>query len=189
MYAGKRPAYAAVSGKKKQAKQAGSAFGGAGNSAHDQHGAACFLTKPAAAAVVSAPLVLVFSFMALSAFWRQAPEISETAKRFVEVRQGVPGLPLSPPVLPTKVASNKQYHVNEAVYASKVAWLMETSRANVTGEAISEVRLNQLYKQGRRSYFRHAADLEVRAKNRTGCLRADRVCIASMTACPSTLRR
>ena len=101
--------------------------------------------------------------MALSAFWRQAPEISETAKRFVEVRQGVPGQPLSPPVLPTSVPANKKYHVAEAVYASKVAWLMETSRANVTGDAISEVRLDQLYKQGRRSYFRHAADLEVRA--------------------------
>ena len=36
MYAGKRPAYAAVSGKKKQAKQAGSAFSGAGNSAKVQ---------------------------------------------------------------------------------------------------------------------------------------------------------
>jgi len=107
MYAGKRPANAAVSGKKKQAKQAGSAFGGAGNSAHDQHGAARFLTKPAAAAVVSGPLVLVFTFMALSAFWRQAPEISETAKRFVEVRQGVGGQPLSPPVLPTSVPSSR----------------------------------------------------------------------------------
>ena len=189
MYAGKRPANAAVSGKKKQAKQAGSAFGGAGNSAHDQHGAARFLTKPAAAAVVSGPVVLVFTFMALSSFWKQAPEISETAKRFVEVRQGVPGLPLSPPVLPTSVPSNKKYHVEQAVYASKVAWLMETSRANVTGEAICEVRLNQLYQQGRRTYLRHTADMEVRAKNRTGCLRADRVCIASMTACPSTLRR
>ena len=163
MYAGKRPAYAAVSGKKKQAKQAGSAFAGAGNSAHDQHGAARFLTKPSAAAVVSGPLVLVFTFMALSAFWKQAPEISETAKRFVDVRQGVVGQPLSPPVLPTKVASNKKYHVDEAVWASKVAWLMESKRANVTGDAISGVRLNQLYQQGRRSYLRHAANLEVRA--------------------------
>ena len=168
---------AAHSGKKKQAKQAGSAFAGAGNSVHEQDGAARFLTKPSAAAVLSGPLVLIFTFMAVSAFWKQAPPISETAKRFVDVRQGVVGQPLSPPVLPTKVASNKQYHVNEAVYASKVAWLMETSRANVTGEAISEVRLNQLYKQGRRSYFRHAADLEVRAKNRTGCLTAGRVCM------------
>merc|ERR1711865_277327 len=97
MYAGKRPAYAAVSGKKKQAKQAGSAFGGAGNSAQKQDGAARFLTKPSAAAVVSSPLVLVFTFMALSAFWKQAPEISETAKRFVDVRQGVVGQPLSLP--------------------------------------------------------------------------------------------
>ena len=177
MYAGKRPAYAAVSGKKKQAKQAGPAFAGAGNSAHEQHGAARFLTKMSAAAVVSSPLVLVFTFMALSAFWKQAPEISETAKRFVDVRQAVVGQPLSPPVLPTSVPSNKKYHVDEAVWASKVAWLMESSRSNVTGDALSDVRLNQLYQQGRRSYLRHIAHLEVRAKNRTGCLRAGRVCM------------
>ena len=42
-------------------------------------------------------MVLIFTFMALSAFWKQAPEISETAKRFVDVRQGVVGQPLSPP--------------------------------------------------------------------------------------------
>ena len=52
MYAGKRPGGAAVSGKKKQAKQAGSAFSGAGNSVHEQDGAARFLTKPSAAAVL-----------------------------------------------------------------------------------------------------------------------------------------
>ena len=132
MYAGKRPAYAAVSGKKKQAKQAGSAFAGAGNSAQKQDGAARFLTKSSAAAVVSGPLVVVFTCMALAAYWKQAPEISETAKRFVDVRQGVVGQPLSPPMLPTSVPSQKKYHVDEAVWASKVAWLMETSRANVT---------------------------------------------------------
>ena len=136
-----------------------------------------FLTKSSAAAVISSPLVLIFTFLAVSAFWKQAPAISEAAKGLVEVRQGVPGLPLSPPVLPTSVPSNKKYHVEQAVYASKVAWLMETSRSNVTGEALSEVRLNQLYKQGRRSYTRHIADLEVRAKNRIGCLRAGRVCM------------
>ena len=177
MYAGKRPACAAVSGKKKQAKQAGSAFADAGNSAQKQDGAARFLTKSSAAAVVSSPLVLVFTFMALAAFWKQAPEISETAKRYVDVRQAVVGQPLAPPVLPTSVPSNKKYHVDQAVYASKVAWLMETSRSNVTGDALSNVRLNQLYQQGRRSYLRHTADLEVRAKNRTGCLRAGRVCM------------
>ena len=122
-------------------------------------------------------MVLIFTFMALSAFWKQAPEISETAKRFVDVRQAVVGQPLSPPVLPTKVPSNKKYHVDQAVWASKVAWLMESSRSNVTGDALSDVRLNQLYQQGRRSYLRHTADLEVRAKNRTGCLRAGRVCM------------
>ena len=100
-----------------------------------------------------------------------------SAKRFVDVRQAVVGQPLSPPVLPTSVPSNKKYHVDEAVYASKVAWLMESSRANVTGDALSDVRLDQLYKQGRRSYFRHTANMEVRAKNRTACLTAGRVCM------------
>jgi len=100
--------------------------------------------------------------MALAAYWKQAPEISETAKRFVDVRQGVVGQPLSPPMLPTKVPSQKKYHVDEAVWASKVAWLMESKRANVTGDAISGVRLNQLYQQGRRSYLKHAADLEMK---------------------------
>ena len=118
-----------------------------------------------------------FGQLAGSAFWKQVPEISETAKRFVDVRQAVVGQPLSPPVLPTSVPSNKKYHVDEAVWASKVAWLMESSRSNVTGDALSDVRLNQLYQQGRRSYLRHTADLEVRAKNRTGCLRAGRVCM------------
>ena len=82
--------------------------------------------------------------------------------------------------------SNKKYHVDEAVWASKVAWLMESNRANVTGEAISEVRLNQLYQQGRRSYLRHAADMEVRAKNRTGCLldlREDLGCVEKRKSC------
>ena len=55
-------------------------------------------------------------------------------------------------MLPTSVPSHKKYHVDEAVWASKVAWLMESNRANVTGEALSKVRLNQLYQQGRRSY-------------------------------------
>jgi len=74
----------------------------------------------------------------------------------------VVGQPLSPPVLPTSVPSNKKYYVDQAVYASKVAWLMESSRANVTGDALSNVRLDQLYKQGRRSYFRHAANMEMK---------------------------
>ena len=63
MYAGKRSGGAAVSGKKKQAKQAGSAFAGAGNSVHQQDGAARFLTKSSAAAVISSPLVIIFTFL------------------------------------------------------------------------------------------------------------------------------
>ena len=46
MYAGKRSGGAAVSGKKKQAKQAGSDFAGAGNSVHQQDGYAISRPRP-----------------------------------------------------------------------------------------------------------------------------------------------
>ena len=68
-------------------------------------------------------------------------------------------------------------HVDQAVWATKVAWLMESKRVNVTGEDISDERLNQLYLSGRNSYSRHATNPEVRANNRTGCFRAERVCM------------
>ena len=67
--------------------------------------------------------------------------------------------------------------VDQAVRASKVVWLIESKRVNVTGEDISDERLKQLYLAGRKSYSRHATNPTVRAKNRTGCLRAERVCM------------
>ena len=84
---------AAHSGKKKQAKQAGSAFAGAGNSVHEQDGAARFLTKPSAAAVLSGPLVLIFThfhgpFRLLEA---SAPNIgNREAVRRCQARRGWP---------------------------------------------------------------------------------------------------
>ena len=67
--------------------------------------------------------------------------------------------------------------VDQAVRATKVAWLLESKRVNVTGEDISDERLKQLYLSGRKSFSRHATNLEVRVKNRTGCLHAERVCM------------
>jgi len=147
----------------------------AGKSVDVQDGAALFLPK-APAALLSGPLIAAFTFMAVMAFWKQAPEVSETAK-LVYVQQGVPGQPLPPPALPKSVPSHMKSHVDQAVWATKVAWLMESKRVNVTGEDISDERLNQLYLSGRNSYSRHATNPEVRANNRTGCFRAGRVCM------------
>ena len=72
--------------------------------------------------------------MAIMAYWKQAPEVSESAKRFVDVQQCVPGQPLPPPSLPSSIPLNMKSDVNQAVRATKVAWLLESKRVNVTGE-------------------------------------------------------
>ena len=59
----------------------------------------CRAASMALRALCSAHPSLVFTFMAVMAFWKQAPEVSETAKRFVDVQQGVPSQPLPPPAL------------------------------------------------------------------------------------------
>ena len=65
--------------------------------------------------------------------------------------------------------------VGQTVRATKIAWLLESKRANETGEDISDERLKRIYLSGRQSFSRHAKHPEVRVKNRTGCLRAERV--------------
>ena len=62
-----------------------------------------------------------------------------------------------------------------------IAWLLESKRANVTGEDISDERLKRLYLSGKQSFSRHAKNPEVRVKNRTGCLRAERVRILQVS--------
>merc|ERR1711865_706324 len=92
-----------------------------------------------------------------------------------DVQQCVPGQPLPPPSLPSSIPLNMKSDVNQAVRATKVAWLLESKRVNVTGEDISDERLKRLFLSGRQSFSRHATNPEVRVKNRTGCLRAERV--------------
>ena len=65
--------------------------------------------------------------------------------------------------------------VGQTVRAAKIAWLLESNRANETGEDISDERLKRIYLSGKQSFLRHAKNPEVRVKNRTGCLRAERV--------------
>ena len=52
---------------------------------------------------------------------------------------------------------HKTSEVGQTVRATKVAWLLESRRANATGEDISDERLKRLYLSGRQSFLRHAA--------------------------------
>ena len=153
-------------GKKKQAKHTGSPAARASKAVPVQPGAAVFLPK-APAAVFSAPVIVAFTFMAVMSYWKLSPELSETSKRFVDVQQGVPGEPLPPPALPKSVPLHIKGPVDAAVRSAKIAWLKECKRADVTGEDISDQRLNHLYKEGRRWYSRHASNPEVRATDGT----------------------
>ena len=155
-----------MSGKKKQAKHTGSPAARASKAVPVQPGAAVFLPK-APAAVFSGPVIVAFTFMAVMGYWKLTPEVSETTRRFVNVQQGVPGQPLPPPALPSKVPLHIKGFVDQAVRSAKIAWLKECNRADVTGHDISDERLNHLYKEGRRWYSRHASNPEVRATDGT----------------------
>ena len=172
-YANKRTGGAA-SGKNKQAKHTGPAAARAGKSVDVQDGKSRFFQKPPAA-LLCTPLIVVWTTLAVLAYWRLAPGVSESAKRFVDVQQCMPGELLPPPSLPTRVPSNVTSEVGQTVRAAKIAWLLESNRADATGEEISDERLKQIYLSGKKSFLRHAANSEVRVKNRTGCLRAERV--------------
>ena len=63
-------------------------------------------------------------------------------------------------------------HVDQAVRASKMAWLMESKRVSITGEDISDERLKQLYLAGRKSYLRHATNPE--------CVRRIEPCVSGL---------
>eukprot|EP00964_Phaeocystis_antarctica_P002006 scaffold1048_cov115-Phaeocystis_antarctica.AAC.1 len=62
------------------------------------------------------------------AYWRLSPEVSESAKRFEDVQQCVPGQPLPPPSLPSSVPLHMTSEVGHAVRAMKVAWLLESNK-------------------------------------------------------------
>jgi len=51
--------------------------------------------------------------------------------------------------------------VDLACRAVKVAWLLEAKRADLRGEEVSLVRLNDAYRRGRQWYARHADNPEV----------------------------
>ena len=165
---------AAASGKIKQAKHTGPAAARASKSVDVQDGKSRFIQK-APAVLLSGPLIVVWTTLAVLAYWRMSPGVSESAKRFVDVQQCMPGELLPPPALPSSVSLHMTSEVGQTVRAAKIAWLLESNRANETGEDISDERLKQMYLSGRKSFLRHAANPEVRVNNRTGCRRVERV--------------
>ena len=94
------------------------------------------------------------------------------ASKSVDVQDGKSRFIQKAPLLCS--ADPLKSEVNHTVRATKVAWLLESNRANESGEDISDEQLKQLYLSGRKSFLRHAANPEVRAKNRTGCRPAPR---------------
>jgi len=64
-------------------------------------------------------------------------------------------------MLPSSVPSHTKCFVDQAARAVKTAWLIESQRANYTGEEISDEQLNKTYRQGRRWYSRHTTTPEV----------------------------
>ena len=101
MFAKKRTGGAAASGKNKQAKHTGPAAARVGKSVDVQDGKSRFFQKPPAA-LLCTPFVVVWTTLAVLAYWRLAPGVSESAKRFVDVQQCMPGELLPPPSLPSR---------------------------------------------------------------------------------------
>ena len=94
-------------------------------------------------------------------YWRQVSPVSEAARSLVDIRTVEPGTCPPPPMLPSSVPSHTKCFVEQAARAVKTAWLIESQRANYTGEEISDEQLNKTYKRGREWFAKHAATPEV----------------------------
>jgi len=117
------------------------------------------------------------TFLSVAGYWRQVPNVPEAVKAFVDVQQASPSFAPPPPALPGRVPLDVKGPVDLACRAAKQAWLIEAKRAQFTGEEVSDERLNNLYKQGRKWYARHADNTDVRPPRRT-----------LTSSCPRTMR-
>ena len=111
--------------------------------------------------MATTPFVIVFTVLSVLGYWNQIPDVSETVKSFVDVQESAPGFNAPPPMLPTKVPFHLKGHVDQACRAAKTAWLIESKRADFTGQEVSDVQLNKFYRRGREWYARHASNPEV----------------------------
>ena len=111
--------------------------------------------------MATTPIVIVFTVLSVLGYWKQIPDVSETVKSFVDVQESPPGFTAPPPTLPKSVPYHLKGPVDEACRRAKTAWLIESKRADLTGQQVSDERLNNLYRQGRQWYTRHASKPEV----------------------------
>ena len=160
MYTAKRPRCKSKADLSKDLNEACSATKTAQRTGHGEPSAKRFVPTPAAVMTVT-PLVFVLTMLSVMSFWKQLPNMPETAKAFVDVQQATQGFAPPPPMLPGKVPSHVKGPVDLACRAVKVAWLLEAKRADLRGEEVSLVRLNDAYRRGRQWYARHADNPEV----------------------------
>ena len=112
--------------------------------------------------ITTSPVILAFTLLSVAGYWRQVPNVPETVKAYVDVKRASPGFAPPPPSLPKSVALHIKGPVELACKAAKRAWLVEARRAEFDGDEVSIERLNNLYKQGRKWYARHAEKNDVR---------------------------
>jgi hypothetical protein len=156
----KRPRAAPENTKSKLSKFSSSSAASAKSSGLAQGSSMRFIPSPSAA-VMSMPVIVVFSVLTAIGYWRQVSHVSEAAKSLVDIRTVEPGTIPPPPMLPSSVPSHTKCFVDQAAKAAKMAWLIESNRSNYTGGEISDEQLNKTYKMGRKWYSRHTTTPEV----------------------------
>eukprot|EP00964_Phaeocystis_antarctica_P079632 scaffold49624_cov105-Phaeocystis_antarctica.AAC.1 len=162
MYTAKRPRSKAKADLSKDLNEACSATKKAQRTGHKEPSAKRFVPTPAAVMTVT-PLVFVLTMLSVMGYWKQLPNLPETAKAFVDVQQVTQGFAPPPPTLPRKVPVHVKGPVDLACRAVKVAWLLETKRADLTGEEVSDESLNTFYRRGRQWFALHASQPEMHA--------------------------
>ena len=130
------------------------------------------------AIITTAPVVFVLTMFSMAGYWKQVPSVPLAVRGFVDVQQASPGFAPPPPTLPSnRVPLHIRGPVDIAIKAAKTAWLIETKRAEFSGEEVSDERLNILYRRARQWYARHAGKTDVRPPRNpltSGCPRAMR---------------
>jgi len=153
MYTAKRPRSKSKADLSKDLKEACSATKTAQRTGHEEPSAKRFVPTPSAV-MTTTPLVFVLTMLSVMGYWKQMPDVPETAKAFVDVQQVTQGFAPPPPTLPRKVPLHVKGPVDAACRAAKAAWLFEAKRADLRGEEVSLVRLNNAYKIGKQWYAR-----------------------------------
>jgi len=162
MYTAKRPRSKSKADLSKDLKEACSATKTAQRTGHKEPSAKRFVPTPSAV-MTTTPLVFVLTMLSVMGYWKQLPDMPETAKAFVDVQQVTQAFAPQPPTLPRKVPLHVKGPVDAACRAAKAAWLFEAKRADLRGEEVSLVRLNNAYKIGKQWYARQLDNPEMKS--------------------------